>query len=159
MKSQEMETSIDIFKINGKITVTITVIHEKENEMAAMRYSKQREAIRTYLLSTKSHPTAEAVYYNIKNEYPKISLGTVYRNLNLLVEQGQALRLDCGDGVDHFDGDTRPHYHFSCQKCGCVMDLEMDPIDHIDQIAGAGFEGEIQGHQVLFYGLCPKCKA
>ena len=69
--------------------------------MAAMRYSKQREAIRTYLLSTKSHPTAEAVYYNIKNEYPKISLGTVYRNLNLLVEQGQALRLDCGDGVDH----------------------------------------------------------
>ena len=127
--------------------------------MAAMRYSKQREAIRTYLLSTKSHPTAEAVYYNIKNEYPKISLGTVYRNLNLLVEQGQALRLDCGDGVDHFDGDTRPHYHFSCQKCGCVMDLEMDPIDHIDQIAGAGFDGEIQGHQVLFYGLCQKCKA
>ena len=127
--------------------------------MAAMRYSKQREAIRTYLLSTKSHPTAEVVYYNIKNEYPKISLGTVYRNLNLLVEQGQALRLDCGDGVDHFDGDTRPHYHFSCRKCGCVMDLEMDSIDHIDQIAGAGFAGEIQGHQVLFYGLCPKCKA
>ncbi|MCI7062458.1 MAG: transcriptional repressor [Lachnospiraceae bacterium] len=129
--------------------------------MAAIRYSKQREAIRTYLLSTKSHPTAEAVYNNIKNVYPHISLGTVYRNLNLLVEQGDALRLDCGDGVDHFDGDTRTHYHFACKKCGCVMDLEMDPIDHIDhidQIAGAGFEGEIQGHNVLFYGLCPECR-
>ena len=56
--------------------------------MAAIRYSKQREAIRMYLLSTKSHPTAEAVYNNIKNEHPRISLGTVYRNLNLLVEQG-----------------------------------------------------------------------
>lgn len=126
--------------------------------MAAIRYSKQREAIRTYLLSTKSHPTAETVYNNIKNEHPRISLGTVYRNLNLLVEQGEALRLDCGDGVDHFDGDTRPHYHFACRGCGCVMDLEMDPIDHIDQIAGAGFDGEIQGHRVLFYGLCPDCR-
>ena len=67
--------------------------------MAAIRYSKQREAIRMYLLSTKSHPTAEAVYNNIKNEHPRISLGTVYRNLNLLVEQGEALRLDCGDGT------------------------------------------------------------
>ena len=57
--------------------------------MAAIRYSKQREAIRMYLLSTKSHPTAEAVYNNIKNEHPRISLGTVYRNLNLLVEQGE----------------------------------------------------------------------
>lgn len=126
--------------------------------MAAIRYSKQREAIRMYLLSTKSHPTAEVVYNNIKNEHPRISLGTVYRNLNLLVEQGEALRLDCGDGVDHFDGDTRPHYHFACRGCGCVMDLDMDPIDHIDQIAGAGFNGEIQGHRVLFYGLCPDCR-
>ena len=123
------------------------------------KYSRQREAICEYLGSRKDHPTADMVFQAVRQVYPKISLGTVYRNLNLLVEQGQALRLDCGDGVDHFDGDTRPHYHFSCQKCGCVMDLEMDPIDHIDQIAGAGFDGEIQGHQVLFYGLCPKCKA
>ena len=149
---------IDILPGYVKITVTITIILRKENEMAAIRYSKQREAIRMYLLSTKSHPTAEAVYNNIKNEHPRISLGTVYRNLNLLVEQGEALRLDCGDGVDHFDGDTRPHYHFACRGCGCVMDLEMDPIDHIDQIAGAGFDGEIQGHRVLFYGLCPDCR-
>ena len=72
--------------------------------MAAIRYSKQREAIRTYLLSTKSHPTAEAVYNNIKNEYPRISLGTVYSNLKLVVERVEERSLYCGDGVWHFDG-------------------------------------------------------
>jgi Fur family peroxide stress response transcriptional regulator len=98
------------------------------------------------------------VYEVLQQEYPHISLGTVYRNLNLLVEQGEALRLVCGDGVDHFDGCTVPHYHLYCNQCGRVADLNMDSINHIDQIAGAGFEGEIQGHIVYFYGLCPECK-
>ena len=126
--------------------------------MAATRYSKQREAIRSYLLSTKSHPTAEMVYEHIQSEYPNISLGTVYRNLNLLAEQGEILRLECGDGVDHFDGNTMPHYHFFCKGCNRISDLVMDPIDHINRIAAAGFDGEVQGHMVYFYGLCPYCK-
>jgi Fur family peroxide stress response transcriptional regulator len=126
--------------------------------MAATRYSRQREAIQNYLRGTTSHPTAETVYAALQQEYPRISLGTVYRNLNLLVEQGEILRLDCGDGVDRFDGCTKPHYHLYCNGCGRVADLEMDPIDHIDHIAGAGFAGEIQGHIVYFYGLCPECK-
>jgi Fur family peroxide stress response transcriptional regulator len=126
--------------------------------MAATRYSRQREAIQRYLCSTTSHPTAEMVYEVLQTEYPHISLGTVYRNLNLLVEQGEILRLDCGDGTDHFDGCTKPHYHLYCNGCRRVMDLRMDSIDHINQIAGAGFEGEIQGHIVYFYGLCPQCK-
>ena len=123
-----------------------------------MRKSQQREAVYSVIKSTTSHPDAYWVYEKAREIIPDISLGTVYRNLNLLVEQGEALRLDCGDGADHFDGDTRPHYHLACRGCGCVMDLEMDPIDHIDQIAGAGFDGEIQGHRVLFYGLCPDCR-
>lgn len=125
--------------------------------MAATRYSRQREAIHRYLLSTKTHPTAEMVYNQIQQEFPHISLGTVYRNLNLLVEQGLVLRLDCGDGLDHFDGYTEPHYHFYCKNCGSVLDLEMDPIDHINHIAGAEFKGNIQGHMTYFYGLCPEC--
>ena len=156
MKSQEMETSIDIFKINGKITVTITVIHERR--MRWLQCDTVNSGRRSVPIFSRRNLIRQRKLCIIISKM-NIRLGTVYRNLNLLVEQGQALRLDCGDGVDHFDGDTRPHYHFSCQKCGCVMDLEMDPIDHIDQIAGAGFDGEIQGHQVLFYGLCPKCKA
>ena len=75
--------------------------------MAGLKHSRQREAILDYLHSTKSHPTAEAVYWKVREEFPKISLGTVYRNLNLLANQGQVLRLQCGDGVEHFDGTGR----------------------------------------------------
>lgn len=125
--------------------------------MPATRYSKQREAIHAYLLSTRKHPTAEAVYAHIQQSFPNISLGTVYRNLNFLVEHGDALRLDFGNGVDHFDGKTDPHNHFYCKSCGKVIDLDMDPIDHIDRIADAGFHGSIQGHSIYFYGVCGEC--
>ncbi len=126
--------------------------------MPSIRYSKQREAIKNYLLSSKVHPTAEIVYENIKEIFPNISLGTVYRNLNFLVEHGQALRLDCGDGFIHFDGCTMPHNHFFCHNCKMLLDLDMDSIEHINKIANAGFNGIIEGHTVLFYGLCPECK-
>ena len=126
--------------------------------MPATRFSKQREAIHEYLLSTKQHPTAEAVYEHIRQTFPNISLGTVYRNLNFLVEHGNALRLRFDDGVDHFDGYITPHNHFFCKRCGKVIDLEMDPIDHIDRIANAGFHGEIYGHTIYFYGVCQECK-
>lgn len=69
--------------------------------MAGLKYSRQREAVLVYLRSTKSHPTAEQVYQKIREEFPKISLGTVYRNLNLLADCGEILRLNCGDGVEH----------------------------------------------------------
>lgn len=76
--------------------------------MATSRRSKQRDAIKSYLMSTTAHPTAETIYGNIKKEFPNISLGTVYRNLNFLVEHGEALRISCGDGSEHFDGKRSP---------------------------------------------------
>lgn len=126
--------------------------------MPAIRYSKQREAIKNYLLSSKAHPTAETVYEDMKEIFPNISLGTVYRNLNFLIEHGEALRLDCGDGFIHFDGHTLPHNHFFCRNCKALLDLDMDSIEHINKIANAGFNGTIEGHTVLFHGLCPECK-
>ncbi len=125
--------------------------------MAGIKYSKQREAILTYLQSTKSHPTAETVYMTIREEFPKISLGTVYRNLNLLAECGEILRLDCGDGNDHFDATTTPHHHFICKECGSVLDLDMPSIDAINNTAATNFDGEIEGHCIYFYGKCKKC--
>ena len=126
--------------------------------MAATKFSKQREAIKEYLASTHEHPTADKVYSTIRETFPNISLGTVYRNLNFLAEQGEIIKLSCGDGCDHFDYDTSEHYHFICNKCNAVLDLKMEPINHIDTIAGAHFDGEIQGHQTYFYGTCPNCK-
>lgn len=125
--------------------------------MAEIRHSKQREAIKSFLMASKAHPTAEVVYDNMKKEFPNISLGTVYRNLNFLVDHGDAVRLECGDGLDHFDGDTHPHYHFYCKKCHSIMDLEMLPIDHVNVIAGAKFDGKIEDHVVYFRGLCKEC--
>lgn len=125
--------------------------------MAAVRRSRQRDAIKSYLMSTVSHPTAEAVYDNIKKDFPNISLGTVYRNLNFLVEHGEALRLNCGDGFEHFDGKLEPHNHFYCRGCKQILDLHMDGINHIDIIANAGFGGTIEDHVIYFRGLCEDC--
>ena len=127
--------------------------------MAARRHSRQRELIKEFLKGRKDHPTADVVYRNVRMQNPSISLGTVYRNLTLLADAGEINRLNVGDGVDHFDADTSPHYHFVCRECGRVIDLEMDSIEEITAAAAARFEGHIAGHMTYFYGTCGQCKA
>ena len=73
--------------------------------MAVMKYSRQREAIKEYLMNTKEHPTADMVYSHIREIYQNISLGTVYRNLNLLTSTGEIKKLSCGENNDRFDSD------------------------------------------------------
>ena len=127
--------------------------------MATVKYSRQREAIKNFLMSRKDHPTAEVVYEHVLKAFPNISLGTVYRNLNLLAEIGEIQKLSSGIGPDRFDGNPAPHYHFICRHCGCVMDLTVSGLDHINILAGQDFDGEIEGHITYFYGACPSCKA
>ena len=122
-----------------------------------MNYSRQREAIISFLKTRKDHPTAEVVYNNVRKDYPRISLGTVYRNLSLLSERGDILRIQLGDGTDHFDYDTSPHNHFICNECGAVLDLDMESFDEINDAAAANFDGIIKGHVTYFYGICPDC--
>lgn len=125
--------------------------------MAGLKYSRQREAVLTYLRSTTSHPTAEDVYISIRQEFPKISLGTVYRNLNLLADSGEILRLRCGEGIEHFDATTEPHNHFICRSCGRVLDLKMRLAKNLDEEAEEEISGEIEGHELYFYGKCNQC--
>ncbi|MDD3362604.1 MAG: transcriptional repressor [Hespellia sp.] len=125
--------------------------------MAALKYSRQRESIKTYLSSTVEHPTADTVYLHVKEEFPNISLGTVYRNLNLLSDIGEAVKINTPDGGCRFDGNVMPHNHFFCKKCGSMIDLEMDDIDHVNEIAGKNFDGIIESHSILFYGICGNC--
>ena len=103
--------------------------------MATLKYSRQRESIQNYLNQTNDHPTAETVYLNVKNEYPNISLGTVYRNLNLLAEMGEVLKISTPNGGDRFDGHMHPHYHFCCNKCGRVIDLDLGDLSYINKEA------------------------
>lgn len=124
----------------------------------ALKYSRQRQVISDFLMTRKDHPTADVVYMNVRQKYPNISLGTVYRNLTLLADMGEIQRLRVGDGIDHFDADTSKHYHFVCSECSSVTDLKMEDIDQILEIARKDFDGEIQGHVTYFYGICEKCK-
>ena len=126
--------------------------------MATLKYSRQRECIKEYLMHTTEHPTADTVYEHVKEEFPRISLGTVYRNLNLLADMGEALKITTLDGGDRFDGCTKPHYHFACTSCGAVIDLDMAPIDEkLNEIASENFPGEITQNVVYFKGICKNC--
>lgn len=120
--------------------------------------SKQRERILEVLRGTKSHPSADWVYQKLKPEMPNLSLGTVYRNLSLLSEQGTILRLPVGDGIDRFDGDITPHYHLVCQGCGAVEDLEKFTVEDIDDRAQKMTEFKISGHHLDFFGYCKSCQ-
>ena len=122
-----------------------------------MNYSRQRESIKKYLMSTHEHPTAEVVYQHVRKEYPKISLGTVYRNLTLLVDLGEAKKISTGDGTDHFDGDTSAHSHYYCKCCKRVMDLDITPsIEQILAASSAGL-GTVESANLLFTGICKDC--
>lgn len=125
--------------------------------MKTLKYSRQRESVKSTLMKRHDHPTADTLYMTLREEFPNISLGTVYRNLNLLVELGEIRKLNCGDGADRFDADLRPHYHFVCRHCGAVSDLSMESFDHLNEEAQSCCSGQIDSHTVYFYGTCENC--
>ena len=119
------------------------------------RYSRQRETIYQAVLASRDHPTAEMIYEQLRTELPQLSLGTVYRNLRLLVEEGRLQEL--GGPTARFDGVTAPHTHLRCKRCGQVLDLESLPYDPaLDRMAAAG-GAVIESHSLVFTGLCPAC--
>lgn len=125
--------------------------------MAIIKYSRQRECIENYLMLAKNHPTADTVYRNVKKEFPNISLGTVYRNLNFLVQNGRISKIPTPNGGDRFDGNTKPHSHFCCTACGRLTDLDMEGFSEVIKAASQDFHGEIHGCSALFYGVCREC--
>ncbi len=122
------------------------------------RKSKQREAILNFLKNTSSHPTACSIYEAVRKEIPNISLGTVYRNLRLLKQEGEILELDLAGSLSRFDSDTRCHYHFRCEKCGNIFDLD-EPVDTEKNERVARKTGfEVSHHILEFRGLCRDCQ-
>lgn len=125
--------------------------------MAERKYSKQREAILNFLAKRKDHPTADVIYQEVRKEFPNISLGTVYRNLALFHEEKRIFSLHPGDGKEHFDGNNQDHYHFFCNHCQKVLDLNLPYQEEINEKAQHDFSGVIETHRTCFYGLCPDC--
>ena len=109
--------------------------------MAAMKFSRQRESIKEFLRGRTDHPTADTVYENVKLIYPKISLGTVYRNLSLLSDIGEIQKLASFGGSDRFDARIDPHCHFMCTRCGRVLDMDEEHFDKLMAEAAIHFTG------------------
>ena len=118
-------------------------------------YSRQREAILEVLRATDTHPTATAVYDKVKEKLPNISLGTVYRNLAALKENGDILGISVGDGFEHFDGDVAPHIHMHCRCCGGIADLRLSDDPAANFASKQGFTPETSVY--IVYGVCGNC--
>lgn len=123
--------------------------------MLGKRYSKQRELIYHCVEGRHDHPTAEMVYQTLKPSAPGLSLGTVYRNLNLLTDEGYLLRLPFE--VDRYDANTQPHGHLECRQCGQVIDLSGDAQRVCSLFSSANSGAELESCTVIFRGLCPVC--
>ena len=121
--------------------------------------SKQRERIFQVVTTTRLHPTAEWVFENVREQIPHISLGTVYRNLNVLKQQGKIRELDFGEGLKRYDAFTDPHYHFVCDECGIVKDLEVPPQPDLNERVRNVIPGVVRTHRLDYFGLCPDCLA
>lgn len=118
----------------------------------------KRNAILAGLQRSKEHPSAEALYAQLKQEIPDLSMGTVYRNLALFKKQGLAAGIATVDGVERFDGNIHPHVHFICSDCGAVIDLDDVQVpDSLTHTAEASCGGKVNACQLSFTGRCKAC--
>lgn len=124
----------------------------------AIKYSRQRDAVITMLRNRYDHPTAEQLYSDLKLYLPKISLGTVYRNLSLLESMGELVRISAPGESDRFDGNIAEHYHFACEKCGSVTDIEIPVNSELDSLVESITNADVKRHTTVFYGVCENCK-
>ncbi len=118
--------------------------------------SKQREKVLGVVRSTKSHPTADWVFHEVRKDLPNVSLATVYRNLNLLVESGEINEVLC-DGQLRFDANKDEHFHFICRSCKGIYDIDEARVSSPDFKLPRGYL--VQDVRMDFYGVCPNCQA
>ena len=128
-----------------------------KNYKQTRRNSRQRERILTLLDVTTSHPTADWIYAQLKPEFPSLSLGTVYRNLTILAEQGLVKKIQSGSTFDRFEARINHHYHLICTQCDTISDLELPIYKEINDRASRMTDFQIQDHRIDFYGLCSSC--
>jgi Fur family ferric uptake transcriptional regulator len=128
-------------------------------ELPNMRLTTQRQIILEELSKVKSHPTANEVYDMVRKRLPRIGLGTVYRNLELMAESGIILKLEVGATQKRFDATTELHYHIRCMDCGRVDDIEL-PVQHqINEAASENTSYQVFCHHIEFSGTCDQCSS
>ncbi len=123
-----------------------------------MRYSHQRERIYRSVAESDQHPTANMVYDALKAEMPKLSLGTVYRNLNQLADAGRLKKIPLADGSCRFDKTTSPHSHVVCEECGCVADVTLPSFQPLAESVKQQTEYSLRSYDVVLRGVCKECR-
>lgn len=122
----------------------------------ATRNTRQRALVLEAVRSLHNHPTSADVYDAVREKHPSISRATVYRNLNVLTEQGEVLHIPVAGGADRYDFRCDCHYHAICRECGVVYDVEMPSEELLSSVRDThGFQ--IEGFDIIFTGLCPDC--
>jgi Fur family transcriptional regulator, peroxide stress response regulator len=122
------------------------------------RKSVHRNTILKVVMNSKSHPGADWVYDQVRKEIPNISMGTVYRNLKILAEAGEIKEIEIPGSLSRFDGNKHNHYHFRCEKCNRLFDLDevVDRTLEVDIAQKTGFK--VKRHYLEFIGLCLDCQ-
>ena len=125
------------------------------------RMTHQRKIILEEVQDETAHLTADEVYEKVRKRLPKISMGTVYRNLDVLATAGLIRKLEPHYSQMRFDGDLREHYHIICTRCGKISDADIEPSDNtiekLENALGNLTRYGIFGHKLEFLGLCPEC--
>ena len=126
--------------------------------MTSRRNTIQKDLVRNAVCEMKRHVTANEVYEFVKESCPTIGKGTVYRNLDILVEEGDLRKVEVPDGPNRFYLTLKNHYHVRCVNCGEISDVDMDEIlgllEKIHDTHGTDF----LEYDILFKGICPKCQ-
>ena len=128
------------------------------NNSKIQRMTRQRQIILDELSKVKTHPTADEIYRMVRQKIPNISLGTVYRNLEIMAGEGLILKLEAAGSQKRFDADTSNHYHLRCVRCGSVIDLKMEPIEAIKKAIEGFNDCKIMNYKLEFTGVCKKCE-
>lgn len=123
-----------------------------------LRETSQRKIILEELSKVTTHPTANEIYEIVRKRLPRISLGTVYRNLELLSKSGLIQKLEVAGTQKRFDGIAKNHYHIRCVRCGRLDDLDLPALRSINQAATSVTNYEVMWHRLEFAGLCPECR-
>lgn len=127
------------------------------NTVNRSRLTRQRRAILDFLRNTRSHPTADQIYESVRRNIPTISKGTVYRNLQVLIDSGIVSVLDIRGTLSRYELRQEAHYHFRCEACGRVYDLD-EPVDPgLDDRISKRTGFIVSGHQTEFRGRCAEC--
>lgn len=122
-----------------------------------VRITPQRNAILEFLVTSKSHPTADDIYKSLSSNFPNMSVATVYNNLRVFRDVELIKELTFGDSSSRFDFITHDHYHMICNDCGTIVDFHYPGLEEVEHFASHVTGFKVNTHRLELYGTCPTC--